>query len=60
MARVRQFLLAVRTGARGTPAAFVGAVLAPDEKEAIKAAIIEFEIDPAQQKRLLAQRDELP
>jgi hypothetical protein len=43
---------------RGTPAAFIGAVVAPDEKAAIKAAIEEFEIDnPAQQKRLLAQRD---
>jgi hypothetical protein len=36
---------------RGTPAAFVGSA-------AIKAAIKEFGIDdPAQQKRLLAQRD---
>jgi hypothetical protein len=43
---------------RGTPAAFIGAVVATDEKAAIKAAIEEFEIDPAQQARLLAQRDE--
>jgi hypothetical protein len=43
---------------RGTPAAFIGAVVAADEKAAINAAIEEFGIDdPAQQKRLLAQRD---
>jgi hypothetical protein len=43
---------------RGTPATFIGAVVAVDEKAAVNAAIKEFEIDdPAQQKRLLAQRD---
>jgi hypothetical protein len=44
---------------RGTPAAFIGSVYTADEKAAIKAAIEEFVIDdPAQQKRLLAQRDD--
>jgi predicted chitinase len=43
---------------RGSPAVFIGAVVATDEKAAINAAIEEFGIDnPAQQKRLLAQRD---
>jgi hypothetical protein len=40
------------------PAAFVGSVSATDEKAAINAAIKEFGVDdPAQQKRLSAQRD---
>jgi hypothetical protein len=44
---------------RGTPAALIGSVNAPNEKAAVKAAIEEFGIDdPAQQKRLLAQRDD--
>jgi hypothetical protein len=44
---------------RGTPAAFLGSVSATDEKAAIQAAIEEFGIgDPAQQKRLLAQRED--
>jgi hypothetical protein len=43
---------------KGTPAVFVGSIDATDEKAAIKAAIEEFGIDdPAQQKRLVAQRD---
>jgi hypothetical protein len=41
---------------KGTPAAYLGHVEAPDEKAAIKRAIEEFEISPALQKRLLAQR----
>jgi hypothetical protein len=44
---------------KGTPAVFVGAVEATDERAAIQAAIKEFGInDPAQQKRLMAQRDD--
>ena len=41
---------------KGTPAAFLGRVEAPDEESAIRKAIEEFEINPALQKRLLAQR----
>jgi hypothetical protein len=41
---------------KGTPAALLGRVEAPDEQTAIKKAIEEFEIAPALQKRLLAQR----
>jgi hypothetical protein len=41
---------------KGTPAAFLGHVEAPDEEAAIKRAIEEFEIRPELQKRLLAQR----
>jgi hypothetical protein len=37
---------------RASPAAFVGYVSAPDEKAALKAAIAEFKIKPADQKRL--------
>jgi hypothetical protein len=43
---------------RSSPAAFIGAIVATDEKAAITAAIEEFGIEnPGQQKRLLAQRD---
>jgi hypothetical protein len=42
---------------RGTPAAFIGTVDAPDETTAVKKAIEEFAItDAEQQKRLIAQR----
>jgi hypothetical protein len=42
---------------RGTPAEFIGYVEAPNEAEAIKQAIKQFEIsDPEKQKRLVAQR----
>jgi hypothetical protein len=41
---------------KGTPAALLGRVEAPDEETAIKNAIEEFNISPALQKRLLAQR----
>jgi hypothetical protein len=41
---------------KGTPAALLGRVEAPDEETAIKKAIDEFQIGPALQKRLLAQR----
>jgi phosphoenolpyruvate carboxylase len=41
---------------KGTPAALLGRVEAPDEVSAIKKAIEEFNVSPALQKRLLAQR----
>jgi ribosomal 50S subunit-associated protein YjgA (DUF615 family) len=42
---------------KGTPAQFLGTVLATDEQEAIKKAIAELEIkDPQTQKRLVALR----
>jgi hypothetical protein len=41
---------------KGTPAALLGRVEAPDEETAIKKAIEEFNISPALQNRLLAQR----
>jgi hypothetical protein len=41
---------------KGTPAALLGRVEAPDEETAIRKAIDEFGISPALQKRLLAQR----
>jgi hypothetical protein len=42
---------------RGTPAAFVGIVEAPDERAALKKAIEEYKItDAEQQKRLIARR----
>jgi hypothetical protein len=41
---------------KGTPAALLGRVEAPDEETAIGKAIDEFQIGPALQKRLLAQR----
>jgi hypothetical protein len=41
---------------KGTPAALLGRVEAPDEESAIKKAIEEFNVSPAFQKRLLAQR----
>jgi hypothetical protein len=41
---------------KGTPASLLGRVEAPDEETAIKRAIEEFNIAPALQKRLLAQR----
>jgi hypothetical protein len=41
---------------KGSPAAFVGVVYAPDEKAALKAAIREFGITPEQQDRLLIRR----
>jgi hypothetical protein len=41
---------------KGTPAALLGRVEAPDEETAIRKAIDEFQIGPALQKRLLAQR----
>jgi hypothetical protein len=40
---------------RGTPAAFLGIVYAPDEKTAIAKAIIEFKIDAAHRARLIAR-----
>jgi len=44
---------------RGTPAAFIGIVDAPDKESAIKKAIEEFQItNPDHQKRLMAQRRE--
>jgi hypothetical protein len=39
---------------RGTPAAFVGLIEAPDESGAIKAAIKQFDVRPEDQKRLIA------
>ncbi len=45
------------TRIKGSPAAFVGIVHAPDEDSAIKAAIAEFKItNKEQQKRLVARR----
>jgi hypothetical protein len=42
---------------RGTPAALIEIVDAPDEKAAIKKALEEYNItDPERQKRLVAQR----
>jgi hypothetical protein len=41
---------------KGTPAALLGHVEAPDEETAIKKAIDEFAIEAALHKRLLAQR----
>jgi hypothetical protein len=41
---------------KGSPAAFIGVVYAPDEKAALKAAIKEFAITPDQQDRLLIRR----
>jgi hypothetical protein len=41
---------------KGTPAALLGRVEAPDEETAIKKAIDEFQIGPALRNRLLAQR----
>jgi len=41
---------------RGTPAAFVGLVDAPDEKSAVAAAIKLFAVRPEDQKRLIAVR----
>jgi hypothetical protein len=41
---------------KGTLAALIGHVDAPDEEAAIKKAIDEFAIEPALHKRLLAQR----
>ena len=41
---------------KGSPAAFIGIMHAPDEKAALKAAIKEFEITPEQQNRLLIRR----
>ena len=41
---------------KGSPAAFIGIVYAPDEKAALKAAVKEFKITPEQQDRLLVRR----
>jgi hypothetical protein len=41
---------------KGTPAALLGHVEAPDAETAIEKAIDEFAIEPALHKRLLAQR----
>jgi 1,2-phenylacetyl-CoA epoxidase PaaB subunit len=41
---------------KGSPAAFIGLVHAPDEKSAQKAAAKEFNISPEHQKRLLIRR----
>ncbi len=40
---------------KGSPAAFVGLVYANDEESAIAAAIEEYDIRPADQKRLFAR-----
>jgi hypothetical protein len=40
---------------RGTPAAFLGIVYAPDEKNALEKAIEETKIDPAHQGRIIVQ-----
>ena len=41
---------------KGTPAAFIGVVYAPDEKAALKAVVKEFKIAPDQQDRLSIRR----
>jgi hypothetical protein len=41
---------------KGTPAALLGHVEAPDAEAAIKKAIDEFAIEPAYHRRLLAQQ----
>jgi hypothetical protein len=41
---------------KGTPAALLGRVEAPDEETAIKKAIEEFGVSPALRNRFLAQR----
>lgn len=41
---------------RGTPAAFVGSVMACSEDQAIQKAVKEFEIPKAHQERLMARR----
>ena len=47
------------TRIKGSPAAFVGRVYAPDAETAIKRAIEEFGItNPEHQKRLVAQRSD--
>jgi hypothetical protein len=44
---------------RGTPAEFIGYVEAPNEAEAIREAIKQFQIsDPEKQRRLVAHRVE--
>jgi hypothetical protein len=43
---------------KATPARFIGLVDAPDETSAIKAAIEQFKIPPADQERLIALRDQ--
>jgi hypothetical protein len=43
---------------KATPARFIGLVDAPDETSAIKAAIEQFVIPPADQERLIALRDQ--
>jgi len=43
---------------RGTPAAFIGLIDAPDESSAIKAAIKQFDVRPEDQKRLIAVRQQ--
>ena len=41
---------------KGTPAAFIGLVDAPDETSAVEAAIAQFAIPPRDQKSLIALR----
>ena len=41
---------------KSTPAKFLGTVTATDEETALKKAIVELEIDPKSQKRIVAMR----
>jgi hypothetical protein len=52
--RLRQVTTWQISRLRGTPAAFIGLIDAPDETSAIKAAIKQFDVRPEDQKRLTA------